>query len=163
MFWFGHRGGLHQTNSSFCAIPGNGRCVPTAESRKNPQSVSRRGTTTSVLRFPTRISMRPCGPETFQSLFHTHALTHTNARKKTIHISGACVLCPVYLHGFTNRIVAGKGARWGSGSTYPLVQVDGVLARHHVGDGRAALLAGLDVGHLWRMLAKLEEKQCRQD
>lgn len=34
------------------------------------------------------------------------------------------------------------------GSTYPLVQVDGVLARHHVGDGRAGLLAGLDVGHL---------------
>lgn len=32
-------------------------------------------------------------------------------------------------------------------STYSLVQVDGVLAGHHVGDGRTGLLAGLDVGH----------------
>jgi hypothetical protein len=35
-----------------------------------------------------------------------------------------------------------------SSSTYPLVQVDGVLAGHHVGEGRTGLLAGLDVaGH----------------
>ena len=32
-------------------------------------------------------------------------------------------------------------------STYSLMQVDGVLAGHHVGDGRTGLLAGLDVGH----------------
>jgi hypothetical protein len=27
------------------------------------------------------------------------------------------------------------------------VQVDGVLAGHHIGDGRAGLLASVDVGH----------------
>lgn len=46
------------------------------------------------------------------------------------------------------RIVAGRLGK-GLCSTYSLVQVDGVLARHHIGDGRA-LVAGLDVGHLCR-------------
>ena len=32
--------------------------------------------------------------------------------------------------------------------TYPLVQVNGVLAGHHVGDSRTLLLAGLNVGHI---------------
>lgn len=34
-------------------------------------------------------------------------------------------------------------------STYSLVQVDGVLAGDNVGNGRALLLLGLDVGHFW--------------
>lgn len=34
-------------------------------------------------------------------------------------------------------------------STYSLVQVDGVLAGDNVGDSRALLLLGLDVGHFW--------------
>ena len=52
----------------------------------------------------------------------------------------------------TRIVVAGKSSGEDSFfSTYPLVQVDGVLARHHIGDGRA-VLAGLGVGHLCRML-----------
>ena len=53
-----------------------------------------------------------------------------------------------------NRV---RRSGFGLCSTYPLVQVDGVLARHHVGDGRAGLLAGVDVGHLCRGVRKIEK------
>lgn len=56
------------------------------------------------------------------------------------------VLCPLCLRD-TSYIQIAAG-RLGRGcSTYALVQVDGVLAGHHVGDSRA-LSVGLDVGHL---------------
>lgn len=44
-------------------------------------------------------------------------------------------------------------------STYSLVHVDGVLAGHHIGDGRAGLLAGLvdGAGHF---CDGNEEKKC---
>lgn len=36
------------------------------------------------------------------------------------------------------------------------MQVDGVLAGNHVGNGRAGLLASVDVGHGWRLLVCAE-------
>jgi hypothetical protein len=62
----------------------------------------------------------------------------------------------LYLHKFFAEFIflASKGDSLEgnfSASTYPLVEVDGVLARHHVGDSRAGLLAGVCGGHFWML------------
>lgn len=67
------------------------------------------------------------------------AVSHIGGCRRIAHL--LCVLCSPSMP--PDRF-AGLGS---DRSTYSLVQVDGVLARHHVGDGRTGLLAGLDVGH----------------
>lgn len=48
---------------------------------------------------------------------------------------------------------------FGGFSTYPLVEVDGVLARHHILDGGAGLLAGVCGGHCCKDLLKGDSRK----
>lgn len=65
--------------------------------------------------------------------------------------SPRCVLRPYLRYREIRRVLVDLAKRSTNvdrtSSTYSLVQVDGVLAGDNVGNGRALLLLGLDVGH----------------